>query len=107
MMGSTLLAGASDAWAAVTGSLTLAVFSAIFAAMGYGIHEIRKVRNRIHELRVEHEELRREVQEELVISDLGGEGAMDRDEEPRFEDRGDPTPGTTNNPSDEEERGEG
>ncbi|PSG97467.1 hypothetical protein BRD56_05270 [Thermoplasmatales archaeon SW_10_69_26] len=59
-----------EMWIAVTGSITLAVFSGIFAALGYGVHEIRKVRNLIHERKIEHESLRREIEGELAIRDL-------------------------------------
>lgn len=106
MHGSILLSMASEVWVAITGSLTLAVFSAIFAALGYGVHEIRKLRNRVHELHVEHQALRRDVEEELAISDLGAEPGLDPgEEEPRIEDRRDPTSGTTDDPSSKHERG--
>lgn len=61
---------ASDLWVAITGSLTLAVFSAIFAALGYGVHEVRKVSNLIHELRLEHEALRRDMDEQVALRGL-------------------------------------
>lgn len=61
---------ASDLLVAVMASLTLAVFTMLFAAMGYGVYEIRKVRSLIQDIRESHNELDRQFQSSMAHLDL-------------------------------------